>query len=243
LQADAEFQAFAVHLYERATKRPLILGKLSPADVIKRYPALAHELDSAAETSTSGADYDRVVSALRNLGITLRSPRLRTGTFVDALGLATHGVAWSADYVNKPFDVAKAVQTFAPELQLLDSIDPQPELFRTGVVAAALLALSLDASTLEFFSRLSQARGKDGGDHANPSRKLLALINRMKKPEAGDPSALREQELCSMTLQAVERWKRPKQAAGSDLTTTALKDLLKRTVTRVRDLKAANNAQ
>jgi hypothetical protein len=239
LRAEADFQSFVVHLYERATGKPLIPAKLTNAEVIKRYQALSRDQDSPAEASTSGTDYDRVLRACRNLGITLRSARLSSGTFVDALGISLHGTAWSTEHRNKTFDIAKAVETFAPELRQLDSIDPQPEIFRTGVIAASLLALSLDPSTLEFFQRLSQTRVKDGSGGL-PIRRLLVTINRAKKQEADGTNALREQDLCSMTLQAVDVWKKPDQAnVAQELSAKALSGLLARTVDRVRTHKAA----
>lgn len=236
LLADAEYKAFVVHIYERAIGKPLIPTKLTTAEVLKRYQALRQEQEGDAEASASGADFDRVMRACRSQGITLRSARLRNGSFVDALGLSLHGTAWSTDH--KPLDIAKAVETFASELKSLDSVDPQPDPFTTGVVAAALLALSLDSSTLEFFERLSQTRANAGsGSLPNPIRRLLATINKTRKRE---PDVLREQELCSLTLQAVESWKKPDQAAaGHELSATALSGLLTRTVNRVRTLKVA----
>lgn len=244
LNAEADFQAYVVDYYERVTGKPLIPGKLTNAEVVKRYQALAQvrqDQDSPVDASTSGPGFDRVLRACTNQGITLRSARLRSGAFVDALGISLHGTAWSTDHANKPFDVTKAVETFAPELRLLDQVDPQPELFRTGVIAAALLSLSLDTSTLEFFRRLSQARGPTGSSSGlpNPIRRLLAIINRARKLEADGTSLLREQELCSTTLQAVDNWTKPEQAAGGhELSAAALSALLTRNVNRVKAHKA-----
>jgi hypothetical protein len=243
LRADPEYQACLVHFYERATGKPLIPTKLTTAEVFKRYQVSMQEQEEDAESPASGKDYDRVLQSCRNLGITLRSARLRSGTFIDALGLSLHGLAWSTDH--KPLEISKAVETFSSQLKLLDSVDPQPDTFLTGVVAGALLVLSLDPSTLEFFKRLSQVRGKEGvGGLATPIRKLLTIINRSRKSDPDGTSLLQEQELCSLTIQAVDSWRKPDQAAvDQDLSATALSGLLTRTVTRVRAHKAAQETR
>lgn len=243
LSADTELQSFIVHLYERATQRKLIPGKLTQQDVIEQHRILVHEQESSAETLEYAAtDSDRVLLACRKLGITLQSPRLRNGTIVHALGLATLGPVWSTDYKRKHFDIAAAVQTFAAELKMLDSINPQTDLFHTGVVAAALLALSLDPATLEFFSRLSEERkkGKMSGIPA-PIRKLIKRVDKVKKRQAEMVGLVDAQNLCYMTLQAVEVWKKPEQGyIDSPASGTSVEALLTRTVERVRARKAAH---
>jgi hypothetical protein len=236
LRADESLQAFIVHLYERATGKPLIPTKLTTAETLKRYQALIQVQDD--EGSASGADFDRVLRACRSQGISLRSARLRSGTFVDALGLCVQGQTWVSD--RKSLDIAQAVGTFATELRLLDSVDPQTELFTTGVVAAALLALALDASTVEFFRRLAQAQGNSGsGSLPQPIRRLLTTMGKVRRRES---DLLREQELCAQTLQAVDSWKKPEHAgAAQEPHASALSGLLTRTVNRVRAHKAVQD--
>ncbi len=238
LSADTELQSFIVHLYERATQRILIAGKLTQHDVIEQLRAAVQEQESPIDTLES-TTADRVLRACRKSGITLKSPRLRNGAIVDALGLATHGSTWSIDSTGKTFDVAAAVKAFASELKLLDSVNPQLETFHTGVVAAALLSLSLDPTTLDFFSCLSKAQGKGStSDIPGPMRKLLALVSKVKKRATQWTSVLAAKEICSMTLQAVDSWKEPERGRVHHETSGAsASEVLTRTVQRVAQIK------
>jgi len=80
------------------------------------------------------------------------------GAFADVLSLAWRGKTRGIDSTGRKyedFDIRQALATFEPELRLLDSIGPTPEVFYTGVCAAALLALAVDANSIEFFKDLA----------------------------------------------------------------------------------------
>lgn len=244
-EATRNVQSHAVQAYERITGKKLIPGKLTNDDVIRRHRAASTQELQRHDTSTGVDVFDRVLRACRNNhDITLRSARLRNGTFVDALGLAIHGSSWNPETGPAALDIDKAVATFAAEIKLLDSVDPKPDLFRTGVVAAALLALSLDPSTLDFFRRLSQARAKDAGPgQPNPFRKILSLVTRKAKAGAESTNTLQEQELCAVTLEAVEISHRHDHGSGARaLSNKAMSGLLNRTVQRVLAQKAEQSS-
>lgn len=183
--------------------------------------------------------YDRVTGAYREQGLELRSKRLRAGTIVDALSIAQRGIARSTEAVgecDEDWDVYNAVATFAPELRLLDSVDPQPEVFHTGIVSAALLALALDTGTIDFFALLSRGRGSKREGLFDPVEAMLWRVARIKKQRSGWIKSQQEQ-LCAACLAALELWRAGESAAGywssGDFAPVNLPEVVK----RVRELK------
>jgi hypothetical protein len=160
--------------------------------------------------------YDRVTGAYREQGLELRSKRLRSGTIVDALSIAQRGLARSTEIVGdseEDWDVYNAVATFAPELRLLDTVDPQPEVFHTGIVSAALLALALDTDSLHFFELLSRGRGSKREGLFDPIEAMLWRVARIKKQRSGWVKSQQEQ-LCAACLAALELWRAGEKESG-----------------------------
>ncbi len=180
----------------------------SRADLNELYTAF--DTQAAAETV-----FDRVTGAFREHGLVLKSKRLRSGTIADALSIATRGVARGEDAegdTSDDFNVYEAVEFFAPELQLLDTVNPQNEIFYTGLLAASFLALALDPATLDFFRRVSHGAGEARDGALDPPAGVLASVARLKKKHA---RFRRDQErLCASTLAAVELWRQGHQAPG-----------------------------
>jgi hypothetical protein len=183
--------------------------------------------------------YDRVTGAYREQGLELRSKRLRAGTIVDALSIAQRGIARSTEAVgegDENWDVYNAVASFAPELRLLDSVDPQPEVFHTGIVSAALLALALEPAAIEFFSQLARGRGSKREGLFDPVEAIVWRVARIKKQRSGWIKSQQEQ-LCAACLAALELWRAGESAVGywssGDFAPVNLPDVVK----RVRELK------
>jgi hypothetical protein len=191
------------------------------------------DTQAAAETI-----FDRVTGAYREQGLTLRSKRLRSGTIADALSIASRGVARGEDAdgrTSDDFDVYESVRRFAPELRLLDTVNPQNEIFYTGVLSAALLSLALDSAALEFFDRLSHARGSKKEGNLDPVEGLRVIIGRLKNKQA---RLRREQErLCAVALGAVDVWNAGETAPGYWSSGRYEPVDLLSTVQRVRELK------
>ena len=170
----------------------------------------AFDTQSAAETV-----FDKVTGAFSEQGLVLTSKRLRSGTIADALSIATRGVARGQDAeggTGDDFDVYGAVALYADELRLLDTVNPQNETFYTGLLAAALLSLACDPSTLEFFRAISNGRGQTRAGLLDPVAGVLAVISRMKNRHA---RFRREQErLCESSLGAVRVWRHGEQTPG-----------------------------
>jgi hypothetical protein len=158
----------------------------------------AFDSQDAAQTQ-----FDRVTGAYRECGLNLTSKRLRGGTIVDALAISMRGVARSSDKsaTGAEFDVYEAVRTYARELALLDAIDPQPEVFHTGIVAAALISIALDPAGIRFFEKLGKREGVQRDQFADPVQAILNVLESLKRRRTGWEKAQQE-ELCAVCVRA-----------------------------------------
>jgi hypothetical protein len=158
----------------------------------------AFDSQDAAQTQ-----FDRVTGAYRECGLNLTSKRLRGGTIVDALAISMRGVARSSDKsaLGAEFDVYEAVKTYAKELAALDAIDPQPEVFHTGIVAAALIAQALNPAAIKFFEQLGKRDGAQRDQFSDPVQAILNVLDSLKRRRAGWEKAQQE-ELCAVCLRA-----------------------------------------
>lgn len=199
------------------------------------------ELYTTFETQpNTGRQQDRTLGAAREIGLELKSRRLRHGAFADVLSLAWRGKTRGIDSTGRKyedFDIRQALATFEPELRLLDSIGPTPEVFYTGVCAAALLALAVDANSIEFFKDLADPvislREAPPYTPVQAVRHEIELL-RQKKKSARDRYA--QETLCAVVLGAVELWQRGSSTPGyySDGTLQPV-----RVIDRVRAMHAA----
>jgi len=154
--------------------------------------------------------YASVVGAYRAHGLDLKSPRLKDGMVVDALYIALTGVARSnqkaADSCNE-LDIYKAVGCLRDELTLLDSVNPRPEVFHGGAVAAALLGLAIRPSGIEFFRSLSRAGRRRGATDPGPTGQrdpVAALLLHLKELKESKSAWVKrsQEDLCARTLRA-----------------------------------------
>lgn len=160
--------------------------------------------ESGAREST----YDQVYGAFRQIGLSLKSRRLKEGFLASALNIALRGVGKPQQDKQQvePIDIYAAVEAFKNELELLDSVDPQPEIFYSGVVAAALIGLALYPESLEFFARLSKRQGEKRAGRPDPVEAVLCLITELKNQRSSWVNA-QQAELCARTLRALEAWR------------------------------------
>lgn len=199
------------------------------------------DLYTSFETQpNTGRQQDRVAGAMREIGLELKSRRLRHGAFADVLSLAWRGKTRGIDSTGRKyedFDVRQALASFAPELRLLDSIGPTPEVFYTGVCAGALLALAADPKSIEFFRDVAdpvQSRREEPPyTPVQVVRREIELL-RQKKKSARDRNA--QEILCALVLGAIDLWQRGPSTPGfySDGTVHPV-----RVIDRVRAVHAA----
>jgi hypothetical protein len=157
--------------------------------------------------------YDEVCSAYRVNGLTLTSKRLRHGLVVHALNIALRGAARSRQ--NKrhslELDLYRVVGLFREELKLLDSVDPQPETFQTGVVAAALITLSLFPNAIAFYSKLAKRQGNKTSGKRDPVEAVLQYIDSIKDKRMSRVN-VQQEDLCARTLRAFLAWEESRKS-------------------------------
>jgi hypothetical protein len=154
---------------------------------------------------------DRVTGAMRQLHLKFQSKRLRYGAITDALSIAMRGVARGKDASGKQydeFDVYEAFEMFAPELRLLDAVDPQPDVFHSGVIAAALLTLALDVQTIGFFVRVSKPTGKKKEEPPFDPMQAIRWLMKNTRQEGTGRAKITQEDICSTVLGAIDIWKR-----------------------------------
>lgn len=224
-------------LWERGQLKrpPFVIAQVFRCKSREELNALYATYDTqlAAETL-----YDRVTGAYRECGLNLTSQRLRAGTIADALSIAYRGVARSTERnaSDADFDVYAAVAYFARELTLLDSVNPQTELFPTGVVAAALLSLAEEPTTLEFFSRLALRQGSKQEGLPDPVEAVLEQLAALKVRRSARVRSEQE-DLCARTLAAVRAWRAGPDASEYWGRAPLQTNLLPEAIRRVRSLR------
>lgn len=161
--------------------------------------------DSAGAAKTRN---DEVYAGYRECGLQLRSSRLRHGLLSDTLNIALRGATRTQQDRQRPeVDLFRAVAVFKEELVLLDGIDPQPNPFYSGVVAAALIGLTLYPKDriLDFFDKLNRKEGNRRAGRSDPVDAVLTVIQQMTMDRSITHS-IRQAELCARTLRGVLTW-------------------------------------
>jgi hypothetical protein len=200
-----------------------------------------HELYSTFDHPAAAETlFDRVSGAYHQHGLNFQSERLRPGTIGDALAIAWRGVARTgqAGIEEDDMDIYNVVGAFAAELSLLDSINPQNDIFQTGIIAAALLSLTLDPELIGYFERVAKRMGNKRNGLLDPVEALLHMIAGLKG-RGGSWAKAQQQELCAAALTGATIWK-----AGESHPHHWVEDALppadvQATVRRVRELKRA----
>lgn len=160
-----------------------------------------------------------VKTAYKELGLVLNSVRLREGLIVEALNIALRGRPRSLQdkrfiKEKEEINIKKAVAVFSDELLLLDSLDPKPEIFFTGVLAAALIMLGShipNTSIAEFLRRLNAHQGETKDNLEDPVAGLLRALGSHTMTDR-NMSALMTVELCKKTVQAMTHWEEGKDS-------------------------------
>jgi hypothetical protein len=152
---------------------------------------------------------DRVRGAYREAGLQLRSAPLADGFIADALHIALRGELRPIyPELSRPLDLYKAVAVFRDELQQLDALRPPAKRFSNGIIAAALIMLALEPSSIEFFQRVARGKGERRGGRMDPVAAVLELIDRFSDARTGRLAikAAEPVELCARTVRAARAW-------------------------------------
>jgi hypothetical protein len=87
-----------------------------------------------------------------------QSKLFRVGNILLALALAIRGIpkTWQPEQTPVTRDSGWAI--YAPEIEILDRIDPKLHIFQSGVLAAALMTLAIDPAMVRFWEQVNQER-------------------------------------------------------------------------------------
>lgn len=161
---------------------------------------------SAAERS-----FEQIYGAMRELGVTLNSKRLRRGHFKDALFMGIRGLPASRQPPKAAdVDLYKATAFFKDELLMLDQASPRgldPSVFLTGILAAALITTKLWPETIELWAQLNdgQWRRTSSGQSDAPGI-LTQEIMKARGNERVTRSSRWQEQLFGMALMAAKKW-------------------------------------
>lgn len=149
----------------------------------------------------------QVLACYKRLGITFDSNRLKHGYITEAINIALRGEPRALQdkrSLRNEINIDSAIEVFKEELILIDRINPDVKLFSTGILAAALLMLSIDPQTIEFFTRLNSLQGETKNERNDPVESLLRMIESMKKKATSEGKF--QVELCAKTIRAILAW-------------------------------------
>ena len=162
--------------------------------------------------SLKNRSQENVLACYTRLGLNFSSNRLKHGYITEAINIALRGEPRALQdkrSLRNEINIDSAIEIFKDELLLIDSINPDVKLFSTGIIAAALLMLSIDPHTIEFFIRLNNLQGETKDERNDPVESLLRIIESMKKKSASEGKF--QVELCAKTIRAIQAWN-----AGAD---------------------------
>lgn len=135
--------------------------------------------------SRSTPPHDTVKLIYQELGLAFCSERLKGGFINEAVNIAlrgTHRVLQikKSDQEMEEIDMHKAIGLFRGELLQIDRLNPDPDIFVTGILAGALIMLGLNKKIDDFLTRLNEQNGETKGDAFDPVTLTLRAIGKYK---------------------------------------------------------------
>lgn len=106
---------------------------------------------------------------------------------------------------REDIDLKKAIKLFRDELTFIDSLNPKPDIFVTGVLAGALIMLGTHRDFREFFTRVNNRQGEHQNNLEDPVAGLVRTIERHRIDDRAMPAML-SIELCRKTIQCITLW-------------------------------------
>lgn len=182
--------------------------------------------DQIDSTAAAESGTDRVTGAYREAGITPMSPMLREGGISTAARQLYHYLMQtSPTRQTKDVAINKSVRMFAPEIMLLDQVEPTRYLFPTGIVMGALLTLAKhpEAAT-RFWTQYAANAGLKDGTRMDAVQALLERHAKMK----GKSSGVRDTLFMATAVAAVEGYEKGKTWNSRDGISQKSKNMLRR---------------
>jgi hypothetical protein len=154
--------------------------------------------------------HEVVIAAYKELDLDFSSERLNKGFITEALNIALRGKPRAQQdkrsiREKQDINITKAIGALQEELLALDGLNLKPDIFVTGVLAAALLMVALDKDNIGFFRRLNNLDGQVSDEGLlDPLEALLSVLDSYKGKRI---TQVRLQlELCGKTVKAVLLW-------------------------------------
>ena len=144
------------------------------------------------------------------LGLEFSSDRIKSGFIYDAINIALRGKPRTLQdkrhsSEKEEVDMRKAIKLFSQELMLLDSLNPKPDIFVTGVLAACLIMLGTHRDLKEFFQRVNSGQVEYQDGLEDPVAGLIRVIQRHRIDDQAMPAHLAI-DLCRKTIQSITLW-------------------------------------
>ncbi len=173
--------------------------------------ALMEEIQANRKASLPINEYVKTI--YMELGLSFNSARFKEGLISEAITVAFRGrprALQDKRFIKErvELNLKKAIELFSEELLFIDSLDPKPELFLTGVLAAALIMLgatSPNTEIREFLVRLNnhQSEIKDGLE--DPVAGLLRVLEGYRMSDRNAQSQMTI-DLCKKVIQSITLW-------------------------------------
>ncbi|MBK8815382.1 MAG: hypothetical protein IPN42_07710 [Methylococcaceae bacterium] len=173
--------------------------------------ALENEIKAKRKASLPANEW--VKEMYKELGLSFNSNRLKEGLISEAITIAFRGRP--RELQDKRFikervelNLKKAIGLFSEELLFIDSLNPKPEIFMTGVLAAALIMLggtSQPTEIREFLLRLNNKQGEIKEGLEDPVAGLLRVLEGYRMSDRNAQSHMTI-GLCKIALQSMTLW-------------------------------------
>ena len=178
--------------------------EISPED----FSALNHA--KSIKNAQSLAPNEAIQVIYKELGLEFSSDRIKSGFIYDAINIALRGKPRNLQdkrysLEREEIDMRKAIKLFSHELALIDSLNPKPDLYVTGVLAAVLIMLGTHRDLREFLHRFNtgQVEYQDGLE--DPVAGLIRVIQRHRIDDNAMPSHM-SIDLCRKAIQSITLW-------------------------------------
>ncbi len=156
------------------------------------------------------APNEAIQAIYKELGLKFTSDRIKSGFIYDAINIALRGKPRNLQdkrysLEKEEIDMRKAIKLFSHELAFIDSLNPKPDLFVTGVLAAALIMLGTHRDLHEFLHRFNTGQVEHQDGLEDPVAGLIRVIQRHRIDDNAMPSHL-SIDLCRKTIQSITLW-------------------------------------